>query len=110
MRYFDDPDDRKTQEITECLTVLLARLLKWQVRPERRGYWKCRIISLQRVDLQDLLDASPALRRRFPHFVRGTYGDAVRLAAHETGLPRERFPAHCPYRPLDVRDWGFWPE
>jgi hypothetical protein len=44
-----------------------------------------------------VLDDNPGLRPRIPEAMARAYRQARILAARETGLPEETFPAECPY-------------
>lgn len=101
---------RERRELTHRLAVLLAHLLKWQHQPERRGNsWRL-TVEVQRLDLQDLLSQNPSLRSQLPSRIQDAYRKAVLLAAQETGIPKGRFPAECPYTGEQVMDGEFWPE
>lgn len=101
---------RERRELTHRLAVLLAHLLKWQHQPERRGNsWRL-TVEVQRLDLQDLLSQNPSLRPQLPSRIQDAYRKAVLLAAQETGIPKGRFPAECPYTGEQVMDGEFWPE
>ena len=85
------------RELYRRLRVLLAHLLKWQHQPaERSGGW-AGTIRTQRQDIARLFKDNPSLKRYLPEELRDAYGDAVELAAAETGEPIGAFPATCPY-------------
>ena len=51
------------------LIILLAHLLKWQFQPEHRSSgWRGSIIE-QRIQIEDLLETSPNLKRLMPESV-----------------------------------------
>jgi hypothetical protein len=106
----DSMGARERRELTNRLAVLLAHLLKWQHQPERRGNsWRL-TVEVQRLDLQDLLNQNPSLRPQLSDRMRDAYRKAVLLAAQETGIPKGRFTAECPYTQEQVMNGEFWPE
>jgi hypothetical protein len=95
---------RDRRELKSRLRVILLHLLKWQAQPKlRRGSWRKTLLT-QRVELRDLLQQSPSLRREVPDLMRDAYFDAVKEAVGETGLRADIFPSVCPYAPGDVLD------
>ena len=98
------------RELYRRLRVLLAHLLKWQHQPaERSGGW-AGTIRTQRQDIARLFKDNPSLKRYLPEELRDAYGDAVELAAAETGEPIGAFPATCPYTTEQVLSRDFWPD
>lgn len=80
------------REVISRLTVLVMRLLKWRVQPERRGNsWRL-TIEIQRGEVEDALKQNPSLRPRLPEFFEDVYARAVLKAAKETGIDRRQFP------------------
>jgi Domain of unknown function DUF29 len=92
------------------LRIILLHLLKWQGQPGRRGASWRKSLRTQRCHIQDLLQESLSLRRLVPELMREAFPDAVKDAADETGLPRDRFPAHCPYAPDEVLTEDYLPD
>lgn len=97
--------------------ILLAHLLKWQYQyprlPERwREFkgdsWRATIIE-QRDRIARRLQRSPGLRPALNTLTKEANGDAVGLAAKETGLPAGTFPATCPWALSEILDDGFFP-
>ncbi|MGH6920533.1 MAG: DUF29 domain-containing protein [Geminicoccaceae bacterium] len=101
---------RDRRELKNRLRIILLHLLKWQGQPGRRGASWRKSLRTQRRHIKDLLQESPSLRRLVPELVRETFPDAVKDAADETGLPRERFPAGCPYAPDEVLAEDYLPD
>lgn len=88
---------RERRELVNRLAILLAHLLKWQFQPERRGKsWRL-TIKIQRLDVAALLQQNPSLRARLDEFMGTAYRRAILLAAGETGLDEDAFPALCPF-------------
>lgn len=99
--YLSDMARRDRREVTSRLGLLIAHLLKWQHQPgHRTGNWRA-TVEVQRQELAELLD-SGVLRNHAAEVLAKAYGNAVRQAAAETGLPEATFPAGCPYSLDDV--------
>ena len=94
--------DRRKLESRLC--VILLHLMKWQAQPALRGASWRKTLRTQRREIRKLLKQSPSLRRHVPALIRDAYGDAVKDAVDETGLPAEYFPSVCPYAPDAVPD------
>ena len=92
------------------LIVLLIHLLKWKCQPERRSRSWDATIDTQRVRLERVLRESPSLRARLGETIADVYPDAVRLAVKQTRLPKEAFPACCPFTPDQLLDPDYLPE
>lgn len=85
------------RELINRFAILLAHLLKWQFQSARRGNsWKY-TIEEQRDEVLDLLEDSPSLKHELSQKLDRAYRSAVLLAATETGLSKEAFPAECPF-------------
>ncbi|MEA1648207.1 DUF29 domain-containing protein [Nitrospirillum sp. BR 11164] len=98
------------RELANRLVVLLLHLLKWQFQPVRRGSsWEA-TIRVQRRDLAVHLQDNPSLKAKLPEAIQQAYGNALIMAADETGLPEATFPAECPWSFEQIMDAGFWPE
>ena len=97
------------RELVNRLAVLLLHLLKWQYQPERRGAsWEATII-VQRRDIAEHLGDNPSLKSKLSDAIAYAYGNAVVLAAAETGSPRKAFPATCAWPFERIMDETFWP-
>jgi hypothetical protein len=64
---------------------------------------------MQRIDLAALRKDNPSLAPRVGEAITQVYGDALELAAGETGLPVAAFPASSPYSAEQVRSREFLP-
>lgn len=91
------------------LAVLLAHLLKWQYQPNYRGRSWQLTIKEQRRQLTRLLRDNPSLKTRLEEFVAEAYGDAIILAARETGFDENTFPEQCGYGVDEILDLVFFP-
>ncbi len=97
------------RELVNRLIVLLQHMLKWSFQPGRRGSsWEA-TISVQRHALERHLDDNPSLKSSLALAIEQAYRDAVIEAAGETGLPRQSFPAACPWTFGQIMDEDFWP-
>ncbi len=97
------------RELLSRLAPLLMHLLKWQVQPMLRGNsWRA-TIKVQRREIARHLADNPSLSARLPEVLGDAYGDAVLLAARDTGLAESAFPASNPWTFAEVMDDGFWP-
>lgn len=98
------------RQLKHRFIVLLAHLLKWQFQPEHRGNsWRA-TITIQRRDIQDLVEESPSLRPTLPEQIGKAYPKARQQAAAETGRMEEDFPRVCPYALDELLNREFWPE
>lgn len=97
------------RELINRLAVLLAHLLKWEYQPTHRGRSWQLTIKEQRRQLRRLLDDNPSLKTKLDEFVPEAYGDAMILAAKETGFEESVFPERCPYGWVDITDPDFLP-
>jgi hypothetical protein len=92
------------------MRVVLLHLLKMQAQPEKRTRSWDPSIAEHRLRLADDLAASPSLRGYAREALPDAYRGAVTLACKETGLPRDAFPADCPYGFEQVLSQDFPPE
>ncbi len=96
-------------ELRNRLISLLMHLLKWQYQPELQSRSWNATITVQRDDLESVLNDNPRLRARLPEFISEAYPRAVKRAVSETGLTKTTFPTACPYAPAQILDEEFWP-
>jgi hypothetical protein len=112
-------DMAKTQrhELVSRLRILLAHLLKWQFQyrqlserwAEFEGKsWRNTLIE-QRLAIGYLLEENPGLKGYLSAAVTKAYPQALELAARESELPIESFPAACPYSEPQILDADFLP-
>jgi len=98
------------RELYRRLRILLAHLLKWQHQPAQRSGGWAGTVRTQRQDIAKLFKDNPSLKRYWPEELRDAYGDAVELAAAETGKLMTDFPAASPYTTEQVLSRDFWPD
>ncbi len=82
------------REIISRLRTIIRHLLKLQCSPasEPRAGWR-RTVTLQRIELADVLVASPSLRRELPTLIKQAAEGAVRLAVDDLIAHGESVPA-----------------
>lgn len=103
--YLSDMAKRDKREVRSRLVVLLTHLLKWDHQPRKRSRsWKGTILT-QIQDLRDILD-SRTLRNHAADILPDCYERARKLAAVETGLKLNRFPAKGPSSVDEVFESG----
>lgn len=85
------------RELTSRLVVLIKHLLKCEFQPRRKSRSWHSTIHEQRREIGALLETSPSLRHQLPEYSQKAYPHALKEAAHETGLPENRFPPQLPY-------------
>jgi hypothetical protein len=96
--------------LTSRLEVLAAHLLKWKLQPGlRSNSWRY-TVKEQRRKVERLLEESPSLGPEIEALLTDAYPDAVLLAARETGLDEDAFPATCPFSAADALAADFWPD
>jgi len=97
------------RELVSRLRVLLLHLLKWKHQPNLQGQsWRLTIL-VQRHELAEHLNESPSLKSRLTEAKTRAYRLALVEATMETGLPKETFPAECPWSSDEIIDENFWP-
>jgi hypothetical protein len=90
---------------------LLFNLLEWQRQSERRGD-SCRDdITEQRQKAANRIRETPGLTATLQEaeWWEGAWAEAVDIAAEETGLRHDEFPATCPWSFEQIMDVDFWP-
>lgn len=105
----EDMGRKERGELASRMLILVAHLLKWQFQPAHRSSSWRGSIAEQRVRIERRLRLSPSLKHYLPKALDETYVEAVELAADETGLAYDIFPASCPYTPEQVLDRAFLP-
>ena len=114
----DDMGNSEQRELENRLTILLAHLLEWEyqlpVLAERwREFdgrsWRSTIVE-QRDRIAKRLRKTPSLKALLDETILEAYADAIDLASKESRLPRETFPATCPYSDAQILDDDFYPE
>ncbi|CAI8832984.1 DUF29 domain-containing protein [Methylocaldum szegediense] len=98
------------RELINRLGLLLAHLLKWHYQPLYRGKsWELAIKEQCR-RLKRLLNDNPSLKPHAETVLSEAFGDAVLMAAKETGLDESSFSQSCPYSLEQTLSPEFLPE
>lgn len=67
-------------------------------------------MKVQRRENGRHLADNPSLQAMLPEILDAAYGDAILLAARESGLSEATFPPTNPWSFTTIMDEGFWPE
>lgn len=106
----EDVAKSERRELKSRLVILLAHLARWRAQPRhRRPSWESTIVQ-QRVQIESVLDDSPSLRPTLPELVTTMWPRAVLVAAKESGLQADVFPARCSWSVDQVLDSDFLPD
>jgi hypothetical protein len=98
------------RELTNRLAVLFCHLLKWRFQPAGRSTsWRLTIIE-QREQVMDVLADNPSLKPQLPKITASAYRQAALMAARETSLALDTFPASCPWTYDQAVTADFWPD
>lgn len=94
-------------KMQSALEIVLVHMLKWDHQPERISRSWANSIAAQRRHYGDVLVDNPGLKPRRYQAIERAYAQARLQASSETGLPKEAFPADCPYTLSDVLERSF---
>ena len=105
----EDVGKSEQRELVSRMAVLLAHLLKWQLRPERRGSSWAITIRGQRKGIVRRVEKTPSLAPMLadPEWLTDAWTDAVTEFANQTSL--KNAPAACPWPMDDVLTDGWLP-
>ncbi|NER37222.1 MAG: DUF29 domain-containing protein [Oscillatoria sp. SIO1A7] len=92
------------------LKIVLTHLLKYRYQPSKRSNSWRSTIREHRQRLERYFEESPSLRGYFDEIFEKSYGDARKLAADETGLALEAFPAESPFSREEALDPEYLPD
>lgn len=93
----EDLGERDKREVNSRLREIIMHLLKLQFQPEKKTDSWTHSIVREQIELKNILANSKSLVEKAREDLPRTYGEAVRLAAVETGLAQRLFPSECPY-------------
>lgn len=105
----EDVGKAQYHSLSSRMRVLIEHLLKWHFQPERRGAsWRNTIFD-QREEIEELLEASPSLRRIFDdeEWLGRVWRRAQRRAQRLTGIV---MPGHWLWTVQQVLDENFLPD
>lgn len=94
----------------ERIRVLLTALLRWAYQGDLRSSALASTITAQRGGIEHTLADSASLRSLVDDWVIEMYPEAKRMAAIESGLFEDSFPAGLPFLPSEVFDLYFFPD
>jgi hypothetical protein len=98
------------QLLVTRLSDLILSLIRWQVQGlMRSGSFKLHV-SIQRDEVQEVLDDSPSLMDRIDEILHHSYRRAHLAARAITGLTADHFSEVCPYTLDQIMDETFFPE
>jgi hypothetical protein len=98
------------RELVNRLAVLIAHLLKWQFQPTRRSKSWTLTIKNQRIELNDLLEESPSLKKELEGKFTHAYERAVLMASEQTGIDEEDFPKRPPFNLKECLKMNYLPD
>jgi Domain of unknown function DUF29 len=106
----EDMGRSERRSVYSNLKILLLHLLKYRYQPALRSHsWLGSIVE-HRQRLNRAFKDSPSLKPYYAEIFMEAYGEARELAAAETGLDIENFPAESPFLPEAVLRSGDRPE
>jgi len=98
------------RELIHRLTLLLGHLLKWVYQPETRSNsWRA-AIEEQRLEISDLPQDNPSLKKQLNQNFEKAYAKAVLFAVKETNLPMSTFPGESPFTLEQTLDRIYFPK
>lgn len=101
--------NKELRTLRNRLRVLIMHLLKCEFQKSYpQNKWRSTLVE-QRERISDLLRDSPSLRRVLADYVEQNYSAARKMAALETRLPVNTFPAENPYSVEQILDQEFTP-
>ena len=108
----EDVGKSEQRELANRMAVLLAHLLKWRFRKDRRSRSWIATIRVQRVAVERRLNRMPSLKAslRDPEWWANAWADAILQAANETGLDVTTFSDACPWEAADILSEDWLPE
>ena len=107
----EDVGKSEQRELENRMAILLARLLKWQYQPARRGASWQKTIKVQRTQVNRRIQKTPSFKHTLQdtEWWEDTWGDAITQASKETGIELTVFPEICPWTPEQILDLEFFP-
>ncbi len=104
-----DMGKSEKRAITSNLRILLMHLLKYKYQSDKQTNSWLFTIREHRKRLREALKMSPSLKIYFQEVFAESYQDARELAADETGLVINTFPADAPFTPEDAINPDYLP-
>jgi hypothetical protein len=88
---------------------LIVHLLKYEFQPGKRSRSWLVSMASARIEIADVLEQDPSLKRSARQLPAKVYPQAVKLASLETDLGKKAFPSECPYSFEQIMDEDFPP-
>ncbi len=98
------------QELASRFIVLIGHLLKWEYQPDHRSSSWRGSIDEQRIQINRLIRKKPSLKPGLLIAVNDAYGDAIKIAAKETGISKAHLPQENPYTIEQLLNEELYPE
>jgi hypothetical protein len=106
----EDMGRSEKRAIESNLEIVLMHLLKYKYQPEKRSSsWQYTLFE-HRKRLRKAFKESPSLKKYCEQVFEESYQDAKKMAAIETGLDINIFPAECPFTSQDTLDEEYLPD
>lgn len=100
---------KEISELRSRYRLLLQHLLKQMVQPARSSRsWRTTILN-QRIEIARHIEDNPSLKAKAAGLFAEAYADARKLAASETGLAIDLFPAEVPFTRDQALDQSWHP-
>lgn len=98
------------RQLMNRLSMLMAHLLKWKFQKIRRSKSWTLTIKNQRMEIKDLLEESPSLKKDLEVKFQHAYEKSVLLAAEQTGMDEKEFPKKPPFTLKNCLSDHYYPE
>ena len=109
----EDMGKSEKRALRSQMARLLAHPLNWSYQPKLRRTsehsWRS-TIEHAREAIDELLDESPSLKPRLAQVIEPAYRDALAQVVGESNLPKQSFPATCPWALDKIMAENFWPD
>ncbi|WP_121967973.1 DUF29 domain-containing protein [Leptolyngbya sp. BC1307] len=100
---------QQRQELRNRLAVLIGHLLKWEYQREKRSRSWLATISIQRLDISELIADNPSLKPYLSEALETAYRKGIMLAMKETDLPQKTFLTGVTYSLEAILSESFYP-
>ncbi|CAM6055304.1 unnamed protein product [Sphagnum tenellum] len=97
LQYLEEMAGRDRRELGSRFVVLIQHMLKFRVQPERATLSWVNTVLTQQGEIESMFEEAPALKSHAPRLFANAYTRAVKQAARETKIHRDKFPATCPW-------------
>lgn len=101
---------KEKRELINRLAILMGHLLKWKFQSTKRSKSWSLTIKNQRIELNDLLEESPSLKKDLEERFDHAYEKAIVIAAGQMGIDEKDFPHKSPFSLEDCFDLSYLPD